>query len=156
VPTRLANETCAKQGVDTAQEAKRDPSPGEICPDQEWESESLAGFAVSQMTWRSPVIVEFTRYKIDERRRGAFERDYQKAGESLTASSHRLAYQLSQCAEDSDHCKLRIEWDSEEDHLKGFRSSPEFKTFFNVVQPYVKAIAEMRHYQFISLGGKAR
>jgi hypothetical protein len=34
VPTRLANETRAKQGVDTAQGAKRDKSQGEICPAQ--------------------------------------------------------------------------------------------------------------------------
>jgi quinol monooxygenase YgiN len=102
------------------------------------------------------MIVEYTRYKIDESRRGAFEKDYQKAGESLTASSHCLAYELSRCAEDPDHYTLRIEWDSEEGHLKGFRSSPEFKTFFQVVQPYVKDIEEMRHYQVISLGGKAR
>ena len=52
-------------------------------------------------------------------------------------------------------CPIRP-WDSEEGHLKGFRSSPEFKLFFASVQPYVKDIEEMRHYQVISTGGKAR
>ena len=101
------------------------------------------------------MIVEYTRYKIDEKRRQAFESDYRKAGESLDASSHCLAYELSHCTEDPNHYVLRIEWDSEEGHLKGFRSSPEFKTFFAAVQPYVKEIEEMRHYRLILASDKA-
>ena len=95
------------------------------------------------------MIVEYTRYKIDTKRQGTFEEDYKRAGAPLQASSHCLAYELSHCTEDPDHYVLRIEWDSEEGHLKGFRSSPEFKTFFSIVQPYVKDIEEMRHYQVI-------
>jgi quinol monooxygenase YgiN len=99
------------------------------------------------------MIVEYTRYKIDEQRRGTFENDYKKAAESLKASSHCLAYELSHCTEDPAYYVLRIEWDSEEGHLKGFRSSPEFESFFASVRPYVKDIEEMRHYQVISAGG---
>lgn len=102
------------------------------------------------------MIVEYTRYKIDEKRRVLFERAYEKAGEALSSSSHCLRYELSHCTEDPDHYTLRIEWDSEEGHLKGFRSSPEFKTFFALVQPYVKDIEEMRHYQMISAGKKSQ
>ena len=101
------------------------------------------------------MIVEYTRYKMDENRRATFESDYKKAVISLEASSHCLACELSHCTEDSNHYVLRIEWDSEEGHLKGFRSSPEFKTFFAAVQPYVKDIEEMRHYQVISTVRKA-
>lgn len=100
------------------------------------------------------MIVEYTRYKIDEQRRTAFEKSYKKAVESLAASSHCLAYELSHCTEDRDHYVLRIEWDSEEGHLKGFRSSPEFRSFFASIQPYVKDIEEMRHYQVLNEGRK--
>lgn len=96
------------------------------------------------------MIVEYTRYKIDEKRRGTFEADYRRGGASLEASTHCLAYELSHCTEDRDYYVLRIEWDSEEGHLKGFRSSPEFKAFFAAVQPYVKDIEEMRHYAVLS------
>jgi len=102
------------------------------------------------------MIVEYTRYKIDQKRHGTFEKDYQRAGEPLGASSHCLAYELSRCTEDPDHYTLRIEWDSEEGHLKGFRSSPEFKAFLAAVQPYTKDIEEMRHYEVIAAGGKAK
>jgi quinol monooxygenase YgiN len=104
----------------------------------------------------SSVIVEYTRYKIEEKRRSAFEQDYRKAGESLAASTHCLAYELSRCTEAPEHYTLRIEWDSAEGHLKGFRSSPEFKAFFALVQPYVKDIEEMRHYQVLSVHARGR
>jgi quinol monooxygenase YgiN len=102
------------------------------------------------------MIVEYTRYKIDPERHDRFEMAYKSAAESLEASSHCLAYELSHCTEDPDYYTLRIEWDSEEGHLEGFRTSPEFKTFFAAVQPYVKDIQEMRHYQVITVGRKAR
>jgi hemoglobin len=100
------------------------------------------------------MIVEYTRYKIDEGRRDSFEKAYEKAVESLDASSHCLAYELSHCTEDADHYILRIEWDSEDGHLKGFRSSPEFKALFAAVQPYFKDIEEMRHYRQTTARGR--
>ena len=102
------------------------------------------------------MIVEYTRYKIDAKRGETFEGDYKRAGASLEASSHCLAYQLSHCTEDLDYYVLRIEWDSEDVHLKGFRSSPEFKAFFSVVQPYVKDIKEMRHYHVIASSARRK
>jgi quinol monooxygenase YgiN len=41
---------------------------------------------------------------------------------------------------------VRIEWDSAEGHLAGFRTSPEFRSFFAAVRPYVANIEEMHHY----------
>jgi hemoglobin len=102
------------------------------------------------------MIVEYTRYKIDSTRREAFEMAYKKAVGSLVASTHCLDYELAHCTEDPDHYTLRIEWDSEEGHLKGFRSSSEFRTFFADVQPFVKDIEEMRHYEVLSASGKSK
>ena len=93
------------------------------------------------------MIVEYTRYKIDEPRRAVFEKDYAEAAKFLHASSHCLAYELTQCTEDSAYYMLRIEWDSEEGHMLGFRSSPEFKAFLALVKPYFQDLEEMRHYR---------
>jgi quinol monooxygenase YgiN len=38
-------------------------------------------------------------------------------------------------------------WDSEEGHMQGFRKSEQFKPFFAAVQPFIKSIEEMRHYE---------
>jgi hypothetical protein len=46
----------------------------------------------------------------------------------------------------------RIDWDSEEGHLSGFRRSPEFRSFFEAAGPFVHDINEMRHYQVTFAG----
>jgi len=60
------------------------------------------------------MVVEYTRYKIDEPRRAAFLDAYRKAAESLRATKNCLAYELTQCTEDEAYFILRLEWDSEE------------------------------------------
>ncbi len=41
---------------------------------------------------------------------------------------------------------VRIEWDSAEGHLGGFRTSPQFRSFFDAVRPFFDDIEEMHHY----------
>src|SRR5262249_12216803 len=93
------------------------------------------------------MIVEYIRYKIGADRADAFVTAYQAAGVSLRASPECLAFELARCAEDPECFILRIEWQSIDAHLKGFRTGPAFKAFFAAIQPYVKDIEEMRHYQ---------
>ncbi len=93
------------------------------------------------------MIVEYLRYEIDEPRRAAFEDAYAAAQDALRASPHCLGWELARCLEDPGQYVLRIEWDSAEGHLQGFRRSPEFRTFFAAIGPYVGDIREMRHYE---------
>ena len=93
------------------------------------------------------MIVEYIRYSIDEGRAQAFEDAYLRAGESLRASEHCERYEVSRCSEDPTQHVVRIEWDSEEGHLSGFRQSSAFRTFLEAVGPFVNDIQEMRHYE---------
>ena len=96
------------------------------------------------------MIVEYVRYTIPAERRDAFERGYAEAAGPLAASAHCLAYELARCAEDPTQYVLRIEWDSAEGHMQGFRRSPDFQRFFAAIRPYVGDIAEMRHYDVLA------
>jgi len=93
------------------------------------------------------MIVEYIRYRIDDERARAFEEAYRRAGDALRASEHCQRYEVARCSEDSTSHVVRIEWDSEEGHMSGFRRSPEFRTFFEEVRPFVDDIEEMGHYQ---------
>ncbi|MDB5971362.1 MAG: hypothetical protein JWQ90_3812 [Hydrocarboniphaga sp.] len=99
------------------------------------------------------MIVEYIRYKLNEQPAesggsiaDAFEAAYRAAAPSLDASLHCLGYELSRCAEEQDRYILRIEWDSVDGHLAGFRRSPEFAPFLAAIRPYIGQIEEMRHY----------
>jgi quinol monooxygenase YgiN len=104
------------------------------------------------------MIVEYIRYKLSEQPAefgesfaGAFEAAYRAAALSLDASPHCLGYELSRCVEEQSRYILRIEWDSIDGHLTGFRRSPEFSSFFAAIKPYVGQIEEMQHYMLTSV-----
>jgi hemoglobin len=93
------------------------------------------------------MIVEYVRYEVDAGRADAFEAAYAEAAAAMEASPHCLAYELSRCVEAPESYILRIEWDSVEGHMQGFRRGPEFAAFFAAIRPYVGDIKEMRHYE---------
>jgi quinol monooxygenase YgiN len=97
------------------------------------------------------MIVEYIRYKNDPSETAAFIAAYTRAAQSLRDSQNCLGYELTHCAEEAGAFILRIVWDSADGHLKGFRTSPEFKVFFVAIQPYIKNIQEMRHYEVTDL-----
>jgi quinol monooxygenase YgiN len=98
------------------------------------------------------MIVEYIRYRIPEDQGQSFEGAYGSAGDSLAASPHCESYEIARCMEDLTAYTVRIEWDSAEGHMRGFRGSPEFRAFFAAVQPYVDKIEEMRHYDVKTAG----
>ncbi|MES2037482.1 MAG: antibiotic biosynthesis monooxygenase family protein [Pseudomonadota bacterium] len=104
------------------------------------------------------MIVEYIRYKLTEHQAvpqesvaTAFEAAYQTAASSLDASPHCLGYELSRCVEEQDRYILRIEWDSIDGHLTGFRRGPEFANFLAAIKPYIHQIEEMQHYALTSV-----
>jgi quinol monooxygenase YgiN len=97
------------------------------------------------------MIVEYIRYNVAPSRAKDFLSAYEAASKSMKDSPHCLGYELTQCTEAPESFILRILWDSAEGHLKGFRTSPEFKTFFAAVAPFAKDIQEMRHYELTTL-----
>ncbi|HEX8856903.1 MAG TPA: antibiotic biosynthesis monooxygenase family protein [Thermoleophilaceae bacterium] len=100
------------------------------------------------------MIVEYIRYRIPEDQGDAFEDAYRRAGASLEASPHCERYEIAHCSDDPRAYTVRIEWDSAEGHMTGFRNSPEFRTFFAAVQPFVGQIEEMRHYDVVASGSE--
>lgn len=93
------------------------------------------------------MVIEYIRYTIAESEAQAFEEAYRRAAAALEVSEHCRRYELSRCSEDPDQHIVRIEWDSAEGHLTGFRQSPEFGDFFREVGPFVDDVKEMQHYE---------
>ena len=93
------------------------------------------------------LIVEYIRYSVDNARSDDFVQAYRQAADALDASEHCQRYEVTRCTEDPTQHIVRIEWDSEQGHMSGFRSSPQFRPFFGAVEPFVGNIDEMRHYE---------
>lgn len=93
------------------------------------------------------MIIEYIRYRIESDRAADFLEAYAAAAEQLRTSEHCLGYELARCTEAQEYFMLRIQWDSTDGHLQGFRKSPVFPSFFRAVAAFVKDIEEMRHYE---------
>ena len=92
------------------------------------------------------MIIEYIRYKIDPRRTAEFDDAYRRAGALLDASPRCLSWEVAGCVDDLGKEIVRIEWDSVEGHLDGFRKSADFKPFLEATQPFFEDIQEMTHY----------
>lgn len=104
------------------------------------------------------MIVEYIRYRLNKHASeshedtfGDFEAAYRVASSSLDASPHCLGYELTRCVEEQDRYILRIEWDSIDGHLMGFRRAPQFVHFLAAIKPYIDQIEEMQHYALTSV-----
>ncbi len=102
------------------------------------------------------MIVEYIRYEIPADRQTAFVDAYRDAAKDLAASKHCLKYEVTQCTEDATSFVVRIEWDSLDGHMKGFRQEPEFASFFQKVKPFFEQIREMRHYALTGVVASGR
>jgi len=98
------------------------------------------------------MIVEYIRYKIDPHCNGEFDDAYRRAGALLEASPHCQRWEAARGVDEPGMQVVRIEWDSIEGHLKGFRQSSDFKLFLEAIQPFYKDIEEMTHYQVTASG----
>ena len=96
------------------------------------------------------MIVEYIRYKIDPSRSSEFDDAYRRAGRLLDASPHCERWETARCLEEPEKQIVRIEWDSTEGHLQGFRQSPDFKPFVEATGKFYNDIEEMTHYEVTS------
>lgn len=106
------------------------------------------------ITMENNYSVEIIRYDIPESERSNFEKAYADAGIHLQASKYCLGYEIIHGDEEPNNYIVIINWTSKEEHMQGFRRSPEFMPFFNLVKSFFNSIKEMKHYELTSIQWK--
>jgi quinol monooxygenase YgiN len=97
--------------------------------------------------------VEIIRYTIASGNHASFEKAWTDAAKYLQSSKYCLGYQVVHGKEEPDHYIVTIHWTSIEEHLNGFRKSPDFMAFFTLVKPFINNIEEMKHYELTPIAG---
>ena len=95
------------------------------------------------------MIVEYIRH--DRPRSDWRVRRFRRAGD-YDASPHCLRWEAARRADEPAKQIVRIEWDSAEGHLQGFRQSADFKPFVEATKPFFGDIEEMTHYDVTARG----
>ena len=105
----------------------------------------------SKLMEKNKYSVEIIRYDIPQNQWEQFEKAYESAGKYLGKSKYCLSYAIHKGSEEPNHYLVIIHWTSEDEHLNGFRKSPDFMPFFNLVKPFYNQIQEMKHYKELVL-----
>lgn len=98
------------------------------------------------------MVVEYVRYEIPAAQQEAFLGAYRAAAAELAGAPECLRYEISQGIEEPNNFVVRIEWQSQEAHERGFRQGPHFPSFFAKVKPFFSSIREMKHYRVAADG----
>ncbi|WP_028776709.1 antibiotic biosynthesis monooxygenase family protein [Shimazuella kribbensis] len=97
------------------------------------------------------MIVEIIRYQIAEEQEETFLEAYRQGGKYLAESPNCLGFEVIKGIDKPQNFIVRIHWDSMDGHMKGFRSSDHFRSFFALVRPFFQSIQEMDHYELTDI-----
>ena len=93
------------------------------------------------------MIVEYVRYDLPAGQRAAFEAAYGRVGGLLEASPHCLGWEIRRGIEDPGQYVIRIEWDSVDGHMLGFRESEPFQAFYKELSAFADFRLQMSHFE---------
>jgi heme-degrading monooxygenase HmoA len=81
----------------------------------------------------------------------AFEADFRKAQALVAQTPGYQRHSLSRCVENSDRYLLQIWWDTLEAHTEGFRGSPQYALWRELLHHYYDPFPTVEHYESVDL-----
>lgn len=79
-------------------------------------------------------------------RSDAFEAAFLEARRILSASPGHQRHELRRCVEDPDRYLLLVWWDSLESHTEGFRKSPGYQRWRELLHSFYDPFPTVEHY----------
>ena len=76
----------------------------------------------------------------------AFEAAFREAQSILAASRGYQRHELRRCLEAADRYLLLVWWDSLESHTEGFRGSPGYQRWKELLHPFYDPFPSVEHY----------
>ena len=78
-----------------------------------------------------------------------FERDFAIAGQYISAIKGYVKHSLRKCVEENNKYILLVDWLTLEDHIIGFRTSPEYLEWKSLLHHYYNPFPIVEHYETI-------
>jgi heme-degrading monooxygenase HmoA len=76
-----------------------------------------------------------------------FELAFENAQPIISSMKGYLDHQLQQCLERPNRYVLLVNWETLEDHIVGFRESPEYQRWKKLLHHFYDPFPEVEHYQ---------
>ena len=92
------------------------------------------------------MILEVAILRVRPGRSDAFEAAFAEAQGIIAASPGYQRHELRRCVETADQYLLLVWWDSVESHTEGFRRSPEYQRWRELLHHFYDPFPTVEHY----------
>ncbi|ABW28874.1 antibiotic biosynthesis monooxygenase family protein [Acaryochloris marina] len=75
-----------------------------------------------------------------------FQADFQQAQHIIAAMPGYLGHELQRCIEQPSRYLLLVHWQTLEDHVQGFRQSPQYQQWKTLLHHYYDPFPIVEHY----------
>ena len=95
------------------------------------------------------MILELAVLDVRDGETDAFERAFAEAKAIISAMPGFDHLELQRCLEQSNRYVLLVGWDRLEDHTEGFRGSPEYERWRELLHRFYDPFPTVEHYELV-------
>jgi len=94
-------------------------------------------------------VLEVVVLDVKDGQQADFERAFESAQEIISAMYGYISHDLQRCLEHSNRYLLLVNWQTLEDHTKGFRESDQYQEWKRLLHDFYDPFPIVEHYQKI-------
>ena len=95
------------------------------------------------------MILEVAVLDVKPGQEESFQRDFSRAQGLLEVMRGYGSHELQRCIERPSRFILLVRWETLEDHVEGFRNSPEYQEWKSLLHHYYDPFPEVEHYRSV-------
>ena len=99
------------------------------------------------------MVLEVAILEVRQGQTDAFEAAFLEAQRIISASPGYQRHELRRCIESRDRYLLLVWWDSLESHTQGFRQSPEYQRWRELLHHFYDPFPAVEHYVAVAGAG---
>ncbi len=92
------------------------------------------------------MILEVAVLNIREGNETEFEKNFEVASAIIKSMKGYISHELKKCIERANQYILLVNWETLEDHEKGFRKSAEYQEWKKLLHHFYEPFPEVLHY----------
>lgn len=93
------------------------------------------------------MILEVAILNVKLGKKQEFEKDFQEAGQYISSTEGYIKHSLNKCLEIENQYILLVEWTTVEAHEIGFRQSPQYVKWKELLHSYYDPFPQVLHYE---------
>ena len=101
------------------------------------------------------MILEVAILNVVKGKEKEFEANFSQAKKIITSMNGHVSHELQKCIETPNRYVLLVKWNRIEDHIDGFRKSPEYQKWKALLHHFYDPFPIVEHYDLIDCYRKA-